>query len=64
MLVIARQPGEVIRIGEDIAVTVGRIDRGKVQLKIEAPREVLILRAELLGRGPAPGEPQTPEDIQ
>lgn len=55
MLLLDRHRGEVIRIGDDITVTVGLIDRGKVRLKIEAPREVKILRAELLDRGPAPG---------
>lgn len=54
MLLLDRRQGEVIRIGDDITVTVGVIDRGKVRLKIEAPRGVRILRAELLGRGPAP----------
>jgi carbon storage regulator len=48
MLVLSRTLGESIVIGEDIRVTVVDIDRGKVRIGIEAPREVLIYREELL----------------
>jgi carbon storage regulator len=48
MLVLSRTLGESIVIGEDIRVTVVEIDRGKVRIGIEAPREVPIYREELL----------------
>ncbi len=48
MLVLSRKLGEKIRIGENIWVTVVDIDRGKIRLGVEAPRNVPIYRQELL----------------
>lgn len=47
MLVLSRKVSETILIGEDIAITVTRIDAGVVRLSITAPKEILILRSEL-----------------
>lgn len=44
MLVLSRKLGERIYIGDSIVVTVVDIDRGKVRLGIEAPRDIEILR--------------------
>lgn len=48
MLTLTRKVGETILIGNNIRITVNAIQRGQVRLGIEAPRETLILRAELL----------------
>lgn len=48
MLVLTRRPGESIRIGEDITVTVTELSGDKVKLSIDAPREISVLRSELL----------------
>lgn len=48
MLVLSRKLGEKIYIGDNICVTVMSIDRGKIRLGIEAPRETPIYREELL----------------
>ena len=48
MLVLSRKLGEKIFIGDNICITVVDIDRGKIRLGIEAPREVAIFRQELL----------------
>ena len=48
MLVLSRKLGEKICIGENIFITVVDIDRGKIRLGIEAPRDVPIYRQELL----------------
>jgi carbon storage regulator len=48
MLVLSRKLGEKIFIGENICITVVDIDRGKIRLGIEAPRDVPIYRQELL----------------
>jgi carbon storage regulator len=53
MLVLSRKLGEKICIGENICITVVDIDRGKIRLGIEAPREVPIFRQELLPVKPA-----------
>jgi carbon storage regulator len=48
MLVLSRKLGEKIYISDNICITVVDIDRGKIRLGIEAPREVPIFRQELL----------------
>jgi carbon storage regulator len=54
MLVLSRKLGEKICIGENICITVVDIDRGKIRLGIEAPREVPVFRQELLPVKPEP----------
>jgi carbon storage regulator len=48
MLVLTRRLGEKIVIGENITITIVDIDRGKIRIGIEAPRDVTIFRQELL----------------
>lgn len=48
MLVLARKLDESIVIGEDIIIKVISIDKGVVKLGIDAPRDVSIIRDELL----------------
>ncbi|MEA5009364.1 carbon storage regulator CsrA [Clostridium tyrobutyricum] len=47
MLVISRKKGESLLIGDDIEVTVSKIEDGTVKLSISAPKSVKILRKEL-----------------
>lgn len=53
MLVLSRKLGEKIYINENICITVVDIDRGKIRLGIEAPRNVPIFRQELVSDAPA-----------
>jgi carbon storage regulator len=48
MLVLTRKLMEKLFIGDDICVTVVRLEGGQVRLGIEAPREVAVVRAELV----------------
>ena len=48
MLVLSRFVGEKIYIGQNIVLTVVEVDRNKVRLGIEAPREVPVVRSERL----------------
>jgi carbon storage regulator len=48
MLVLTRKLMEKLFIGDDICVTVVRLDGGQVRLGIDAPREVAVVRAELV----------------
>ena len=48
MLILQRKPGESLVIGNDITVSIVSVENGRVQLAIDAPREVPILRSELL----------------
>lgn len=47
MLVLSRKLGEKIYVGENICITVVDIDRGKIRIGIEAPREVPVCRQEI-----------------
>jgi len=55
MLVLSRKLGEKIFIGDNICITVVDIDRGKIRLGIEAPRDIAIYRQELLPLNAQPG---------
>ena len=48
MLVLTRKAGESVYIGHDISVTIVKVNGRQVRLQIDAPREVPILREELL----------------
>lgn len=56
MLVLSRKLGEKIFIGDNIVITMVDIDRGKIRLGIEAPRDVPIYRQEMLPLGRKDGE--------
>jgi carbon storage regulator len=47
MLVITRRKGEGILIGDNIEITVIKLDDGTVKLAIDAPKNIPILRKEL-----------------
>jgi carbon storage regulator len=47
MLVISRKKGESLLIGEDVEITIVKIENGSVKIAINAPKEISILRTEL-----------------
>jgi carbon storage regulator len=48
MLVLTRKLMEKLFIGDNICVTVVRLEGGQVRLGIDAPRDVTVVRAELV----------------
>ena len=48
MLTISRKSGESFKIGDDIEVFVNKTDNAQVKVTISAPKELKILRTELL----------------
>jgi carbon storage regulator len=69
MLVLTRKLMEKLYIGDNICVTVVRLEGGQVRLGIEAPREVAVVRAELVPdrqfgphRGPIPRSHPVPHN--
>ena len=50
MLVLTRQIGQTIVIGGDIQVTVVGVNGNQVRIGIAAPKDVVVLRTELLNR--------------
>jgi carbon storage regulator len=50
MLVLSRKPGESLRVGEDVRITVVSTASGQVRIGIEAPEDVTIYREEVYER--------------
>ncbi len=48
MLVLARKTGEKIKIGDHVVVSILGVEGNTVKIGIDAPREVAILRMEVL----------------
>lgn len=48
MLILRRREGESFKIGDDILVQVLTLSDGSVRLAIDAPKEIPVLRSELL----------------
>jgi carbon storage regulator len=48
VLVLTRRPGESVCVGDDIEVDILEVRPGVVRLGIRAPRDVRVLRAELV----------------
>lgn len=47
MLVLSRKPGEALRIGDDVEITVVEVKGDMVRLGIQAPRNIQVWRKEL-----------------
>jgi carbon storage regulator len=47
MLVLSRKLGEKIIIGDNIVVTVVKIDRNQIRIGIEAPHDISVYREEI-----------------
>jgi carbon storage regulator len=66
MFVLNGRPGQRIRIGDDIVVTVVRAERGNVRLAFECPASVRVIRDDLhparVQEMEASAEPE-PEDV-
>ena len=65
MLILTRRPGDRLRIGESVVITVLGARDNQVRLGIDAPRDVAVDRAEIAKhkRAQCPGssrEPQPP----
>ncbi|VFQ46366.1 carbon storage regulator CsrA [Desulfoluna butyratoxydans] len=50
MLILTRKPGEKVRIGDDIIIHVVEIGKGNVRIGVEAPKDVSIMRDEVVER--------------
>jgi len=50
MLILTRKEGEKVRIGDDIVIHVVDIGKGNVRIGVEAPKNVDIMRDEVVER--------------
>lgn len=48
MLVLSRKVNEKVMIGNDVVITIVKIDRNQVRIGIEAPGHVPVYREEIL----------------
>jgi carbon storage regulator CsrA len=48
MLVLSRKTGEKLHVGDNVVIEVRRVSGCRVSIAIEAPREVKILRGEIV----------------
>ncbi|WP_028558826.1 carbon storage regulator [Paenibacillus pinihumi] len=50
MLVVGRKPGQYIVINEKIIIKIVKSEKGHLRLAIEAPKDISIIRGELLNQ--------------
>ena len=48
MLVLSRKLGQRFQVGQDVKVTIVKIDRNSVRIGIEAPGDVTVYREEIV----------------
>jgi carbon storage regulator len=48
MLVLSRKLGQRFQVGQDVRITVVKIDRNSVRIGIEAPDDVTVYREEIV----------------
>ncbi|AMV40082.1 carbon storage regulator CsrA [Planctomyces sp. SH-PL62] len=64
MLVLSRKALQSVMIGSDIRITVIRVEGNQVRIGIEAPKDVRILRGELIDDARDEfGEPARPQEF-
>jgi carbon storage regulator len=47
MLVLSRKLGQRFQVGDEVRITIVKIDRNSVRIGIEAPEEVTVYREEI-----------------
>lgn len=57
MLVLSRKLNQSIRIGENISISVLRVKGNAIQLGISAPKEIHVVRSELIERDAKDAQP-------
>jgi carbon storage regulator len=57
MLILTRRPGESLRIGDDVEVTVMAVNGSQVRIGIKAPRNIAVDREEIAERKQREREP-------
>ncbi len=61
MLVLSRKLGQRFQVGQDVRITVVKIDRNSVRIGIEAPDDVTVYREEIVPQQMMSGHPVNAE---
>ncbi len=56
MLILTRRVGEVLRIGDDVSITILGVKGNQVRIGIDAPKDVAVHREEIYQRIKREGE--------
>lgn len=64
MKVVNLRPGQAVKLGDNIVIHLHRVQEGRAALGVEAPRDILVLRAELTRFSPPPAtDPVEGDDV-
>jgi carbon storage regulator len=63
MLILTRRPGESVRIGDDVTVTVLGMKGGQVRIGVSAPKTIPVHREEVYKRIQASGGATTSQAV-
>lgn len=61
MLVLSRKLGQRFQVGEDVRITIVKIDKNSVRIGIEAPEDMPVYREEIFACRPRDFKPRTDE---
>ena len=50
MLILTRRVGEAVQVGDNVIVRILDVKGGQVRIGFEVPKEVAVMRTELLGK--------------
>ena len=64
MLILTRKVGETLSIGDNIEVTVLEVRGGQVRVGVNAPRDVVVNRKEILNRLNPESEKTDSQDLE
>ena len=63
MLILTRRVGEVLRIGDDVSITILGVKGNKVRIGIDAPKDVAVHREEIYQRIKREGDVEGGSDL-
>jgi carbon storage regulator len=63
MLVLSRKLGQRFQVGQDVRITIVKIDRNAVRIGIEAPEDVTIYREEIVPQESESDQPVNAEIV-
>jgi carbon storage regulator len=63
MLVLSRKLGQRFQVGQDVRITIVKIDRNSVRIGIQAPGDVTVYREEIVPLGEIEIESESDHEV-